>query len=80
MVKVESAKILGLFPTPAHSHFTLGSRLMIALAKKGHQVTVVSPFTIKVPIENYEEIPVENMREALEGNYFCRYKCGVNCL
>ncbi|KAJ8961044.1 hypothetical protein NQ314_005973, partial [Rhamnusium bicolor] len=62
---VEPAKILGIFPTPAASHFTLGFRLMKELADRGHEVTVVNPFPQKTPINNYTDIPVESMNDAL---------------
>ncbi|KAJ8954700.1 hypothetical protein NQ318_011393 [Aromia moschata] len=63
---VEPARILGIFPTPAKSHFTLGFRLMKELADRGHEVTMVSPFPQEMPISNYSDIPVESMSEALE--------------
>ncbi|XP_018563298.1 UDP-glucuronosyltransferase 2B10 [Anoplophora glabripennis] len=62
----EPAKILGIFPTPAVSHFTLGFRLMKELADRGHEVTMVSPFPQKTPIANYTDVAVESMTEALD--------------
>lgn len=35
---VQSAKILGVFPTSSKSHYIVGSALMKALANKGHEV------------------------------------------
>uniref|UniRef100_A0A6M2DWR1 UDP-glucuronosyltransferase n=1 Tax=Xenopsylla cheopis TaxID=163159 RepID=A0A6M2DWR1_XENCH len=52
----ESAKILGIFPLNGPSHWSPAKALMEALAKKGHQVTVVSHFPRKEPLPNYKEI------------------------
>ncbi|XP_062550717.1 UDP-glycosyltransferase UGT5-like [Armigeres subalbatus] len=53
---VHSAKILGVFPTTAKSHYIVGSSLMKALASKGHEVTVISPFPQQKPLKNYRDI------------------------
>jgi glucuronosyltransferase len=50
------AKILGVFPMPAKSHMTIHSALMKELARRGHQVTVFSPFPEKSPIQNLTDI------------------------
>jgi hypothetical protein len=42
---VQSARILGVFPVPGKSNYFLGSSLMRALAEKGHDVTIISPFS-----------------------------------
>jgi len=41
---------------PAKSHMTVHSALMKELARRGHQVTVFSPFPEKYPIENFTDI------------------------
>lgn len=48
----QCAKILGIFPLPARSHYILGSSLMRGLAEKGHDVTVINPFGEKTPPKN----------------------------
>ncbi|XP_055610277.1 UDP-glycosyltransferase UGT5-like [Uranotaenia lowii] len=63
---VESAKILGIFPTTAKSHYIIGSSLMKALAKKGHEVTVVSPFPQSKPLKNYRDITTTIVWEAVK--------------
>ncbi|XP_066253000.1 UDP-glucosyltransferase 2-like [Euwallacea similis] len=40
----QTARILGIFPTPGKSHYILESTLMKALVDAGHDVTIVSPF------------------------------------
>jgi hypothetical protein len=52
----EGARILGIFPMPAKSHMTVHSALMKELARRGHEVTVFSPFPEKSPIPNYTDI------------------------
>lgn len=39
-----AARVLAVFPYNAHSHFTMVRPLMTALSKRGHDVTVISPF------------------------------------
>lgn len=48
-------RILGIFPHPGHSHFQFFHPIMKALAEAGHEVTVVSEFPNKEPIENYND-------------------------
>ena len=52
----DGANILGIFPMPSKSHMTIHSVLMKELARRGHQVTVFSPFPEKSPIPNYTDI------------------------
>lgn len=51
-------RILGLFPFPGESHFQFFHPVMKALAEAGHEVTVVSHFPSKEPIENYRNEPL----------------------
>jgi hypothetical protein len=52
----DGANILGIFPMPARSHMIIHSALMKELARRGHQVTVFSPFPEKHPIQNFTDI------------------------
>lgn len=63
----DAARILGVFPIGAYSHYALGNRLMKALAEKGHDVSIVSPFREKNPPKNYREVFMEGTAEASEG-------------
>lgn len=49
-------RILGLFPFNGKSHFIMFEPLMKALARKGHNVDVVSPFPLKKPYPNYRDL------------------------
>lgn len=60
-------RILGVFPAPAYSHYSLASRLMKALAEKGHDVTIVAPFKEKNPPKNYREIVLEDLKRIVDG-------------
>ncbi|XP_058054053.1 UDP-glycosyltransferase UGT5-like [Anopheles bellator] len=63
---VEGAKILGIFPTSARSHFIVGSALMKELARRGHEVTVINPFPQKKPLKNYRDIDVSASEDILQ--------------
>lgn len=64
----QSAKILGVFPVPAPSHYILGSALMRALAEKGHDVTVINPYGEKQPPKNgkYRDVLLTGFKEMAE--------------
>lgn len=65
---VSSYKILGVFHPPCRSHYIAGNALMKGLARAGHEVTIITAFKEKDPIENYEEIFLENsLPEAIKG-------------
>ncbi|XP_076291113.1 UDP-glucosyltransferase 2 [Lasioglossum baleicum] len=51
-------RILGLFPFNGKSHFIMFEQLMKGLAKKGHQVDVISTFPLKKPYPNYKDMIV----------------------
>ncbi|KAJ4448758.1 hypothetical protein ANN_00149 [Periplaneta americana] len=55
----KAAKILTLISFNGKSHFSMFEVLLKALAKRGHQVTVVGFFPLKDPIPNYTDISVE---------------------
>lgn len=58
---VNSYKILAMFPTITRSQLVYAQPLLIALAEKGHQVTVVSPYRLGKDVINYRDvvIPIE---------------------
>lgn len=51
-------RILGIFPMNVRSHLTICEHLMRGLARRGHQVDVVSPFPNQVPVKNYTDITI----------------------
>jgi glucuronosyltransferase len=52
---------------PAESHMAVHSPLMRELARRGHKVTVFSPFPEKSPIPNFTDIEFKvSYRELLQ--------------
>lgn len=58
--QAHTSKILALFPYPLKSHFIMFDALLVELAKRGHNVTVVTTFPKKIAIQNYTEIDVSS--------------------
>jgi len=56
LCNTDGANILGIFPMPSKSHMMVHSALMKELVRRGHHVTVFSPFPEKYPIENFTDI------------------------
>lgn len=57
----ECIRVLGVFPTSYRSHWIIGSSILKQLSLAGHDVTLVSPFDIKV--ENVREVVLNNKPE-----------------
>ncbi|XP_044733444.1 uncharacterized protein LOC123296047, partial [Chrysoperla carnea] len=51
-------KILGVFPHGGKSHFFVFAPILRELARKGHEVTVISHFPEKNPLPNYTDISI----------------------
>ncbi|XP_049795743.1 UDP-glucosyltransferase 2-like [Schistocerca nitens] len=60
----EPARILCLMSTVSHSHHIFNRALTLELAKRGHQVTVLTPDREKKPVPNLREILIEGAYEA----------------
>ena len=58
----DSYKILTLFHIPIKSHHILASKLVKELARKGHEVTFVTPFPEKTQEKNVKEISLEGLQ------------------
>ncbi|XP_071554845.1 UDP-glucosyltransferase 2 [Temnothorax nylanderi] len=61
-------RLLGLFPFQGKSHFVMFEQLMKGLARKGHQIDVVSKFPLKKPYPNYTDIVTLPMPAPLVNN------------
>lgn len=61
--------ILVFAPMPFKSHFRGFQPLFIELAGKGYNLTVVSTFPLKTPIENYTDIPITVDDSILKGPF-----------
>lgn len=55
-----SSNILAFLPTKARSHYGAFEPLLKELAVRGHNMTVLSPFTLKNPPPTYHHILVED--------------------
>jgi glucuronosyltransferase len=53
------AKILGIFPFHAKSHFFVASTLLRELANRGHEVTVITHIPQTEKADNYTDIIVK---------------------
>ncbi|KAH8343689.1 hypothetical protein KR059_004431 [Drosophila kikkawai] len=58
---LDSARILALYPIPAYSHYYHSLPYIKGLASLGHEVTLVSPFSLKEPFANIHEIHVPEL-------------------
>lgn len=67
---VQAARILSIFHTPSKSHQLLAQRLMLALVKSGHEVTIISPFPVKNAPVGLRHIHLEGV----ETYYDCKYR------
>jgi UDP-N-acetylglucosamine:LPS N-acetylglucosamine transferase len=54
-----AAKILGIYPFQARSHAFVATALMVELAKRGHEVTVLTHNPYKEEIANFTQIVVK---------------------
>ncbi|PSN29898.1 hypothetical protein C0J52_27059, partial [Blattella germanica] len=63
----EGARILGIFPIPSKSHWAVNQALIQELAKRGHKLTVLTPFPEKSQ-PNYKEIVIQANREDVLNN------------
>lgn len=57
-------KVLAFLPFFAQSHNKIGSSIALTLANSGHNVTVLSCFPQKTPIDNYNDISTEDFLES----------------
>lgn len=62
-------RILGIFPLHMHSHMLMFGQLMKGLAKRGHQVDVISTIPQKKPHSNYTEFIIPSTLPVLVNNF-----------
>lgn len=67
---VSPAKILAVCPTQMRSHYIVVEQLLRDLAESGHNVTVISQFTVKNPPKNYREIVIDLSNESYYGKEY----------
>ncbi|XP_055598542.1 UDP-glucosyltransferase 2-like isoform X2 [Uranotaenia lowii] len=64
--KVESARILAIFPSPAKSHQIVFRALVEGLLERGHQLTIMTPDPLDTINENVTQIDWSYAYEAIE--------------
>ncbi|CAG9788158.1 unnamed protein product [Diatraea saccharalis] len=63
-----SLKILGIFPYHGKSHFIVARVFLLELARRGHDITVISYYPEKDAPQNYHDIELERKTVATEDN------------
>jgi glucuronosyltransferase len=63
------ARILGVFPFPERSHVILHKALMLELARRGHEVTMISCYPEDEPIPNYTDIVLKKDLNISSGGF-----------
>ncbi|RZC14241.1 UDP-glucuronosyltransferase 2C1-like, partial [Asbolus verrucosus] len=58
-----AANILGIYFHAGKSHHILGENLLKELARRGHNVTMASPFPLSEPFPNYTDIHLKGILE-----------------
>lgn len=66
---LQAENVLLVFPIPTMSHHIVGEELAKALVKKGHHVTIITPFHAKEKPQNYTEVIIEGIVEWKERKY-----------
>ena len=75
----KSYRILGVFPFNAKSHNVVFEALLKGLAKRGHQVDVITQFPLKKDIKNYKEIlNLDGTLERLVDNFTMEFISQLN--
>ncbi|XP_050074332.1 UDP-glycosyltransferase UGT5-like [Anopheles maculipalpis] len=63
---VDGAKILAVFPSISKTNYIFGQVLFEALAAKGHDVTIVSPFEVQYAYENIRQVRITGLFSHIE--------------
>lgn len=62
------SRILAVFPTVSKSHFDFFEPLLLALASRGHEVTVVNSYPQEPPVQNYTDISLKEFKQVFFNN------------
>lgn len=66
---IKSSNILAFLPSPWKSHVVSFQPLFLELARRGHNVTVVSQFAISNPPTTYTQVITEKGLDFKSSNY-----------
>uniref|UniRef100_A0A182QH93 Uncharacterized protein n=1 Tax=Anopheles farauti TaxID=69004 RepID=A0A182QH93_9DIPT len=61
-----AAKILAVFPSISKTNYIFGQVLFEALASRGHNVTIVSPFEVQYAYENIRQVRITGLYNHIE--------------
>lgn len=69
-------KVLGVLPFGSKSHFAIGNAIMETLHGAGHEITLISPYPRKTPIQNFRDISLADWLEKYQkGKINYDYEC-----
>lgn len=71
---VNASNILGFFPMPSASHVRLGYEIVFELHKRGHNITMITPYPKNVQLENFREIYLKDLSEAMFSKFYFFFK------
>ncbi|XP_065218985.1 UDP-glycosyltransferase UGT5-like [Planococcus citri] len=63
----QCANILGVFPLNLKSHYIIYQSVMKELARRGHNLTVINPFPMNTPQENFTDVEITGCFNFPEG-------------
>ncbi|GJQ66027.1 putative glucuronosyltransferase [Trypoxylus dichotomus] len=66
---VNGLNILGIFELPSKSVHILGHELLVGLARRGYNVTLISSFPVEQKIQNYSHVYLDGTVEFKEKNF-----------
>jgi glucuronosyltransferase len=61
LVSINGFKVLGILPFGSNSHFAIGQGILKSLSKAGHEVTVISPYPQKKPVQNWHDVDASSV-------------------
>lgn len=73
-------KILVIYPTPSYSHQIIQQSVSKALAARGHEVTIISPYTFETHDKNTHQIDASFLDRALDVEEMFLGKNGIEIL
>ncbi|XP_075982852.1 UDP-glucosyltransferase 2-like [Anticarsia gemmatalis] len=63
-----AARLLAVLPTNTKSHHVMYGRILDALAKKNHDLTIITHFPMKKPLPNVREISLAGTKPEIKNN------------
>ncbi|KAJ8963142.1 hypothetical protein NQ318_018607 [Aromia moschata] len=67
-VSVKGKKVLGIYTHPGRSHQIIGETILVNLARRGHNITMISAFPLKEPVPNYTELYLDGFKDEISSD------------